>query len=60
MLRWQGLAEDLPDALQPTARLVDFEHIRDALPADVAVFTAEQRKAQIRARRAAIQGRFRG
>jgi hypothetical protein len=60
MLRWQGLAEDLPDALQPTARLVDFEHIRDALPADVAVFTAEQRKAQIRARRAAVQGRFRG
>jgi thiamine kinase-like enzyme len=60
MLRWQGLTEDLPDALQPTAILVDFEHIRDALPADVAMFTAEQRKVQIRARRAAIQGRFRG
>jgi hypothetical protein len=60
MLRWQGLAEDLPDALQPAATLVDFERIRDVLPADVAVFTPEQRRNQIRARRAAVQGRFRG
>ncbi len=60
MLRWQGLAEDLPDALQPTATLVDFEHIRDVLPADVAVFSPAQRRAQIRQRRAAVQGRFRG
>jgi hypothetical protein len=60
MLRWQGLTGDLPEALQPAATVVDFERIRDALPADVAVFTPEQRKAQIRARRAAVQGRFRG
>ena len=60
MMRWQGLAEALPDALQPTATLVDFARIRDVLPADVAVFTPEQRRAQVRARRAAVQERFRG
>ena len=60
MLRWQGLAEDLPDALQPAATLVDFERIRDVLPADVAVFTREQRRNQIRERQVAVQGRFRG
>lgn len=60
MMRWQGLESELAEALQPQARLVPFDTIRDHLPADVPAFDRDQRADQIRQRRAAIQQRFRG
>ena len=59
-MRWQGLKEDLPDSQQPRARLVDFDRLREELPADVAGFSAEQRSNQIRQRRANVHQRFNG
>ncbi|MCZ6830673.1 MAG: DUF1214 domain-containing protein [Gammaproteobacteria bacterium] len=59
-MRWQGLLEDLPESQQPRARLVDFERLRDELPEDVGEFSAEQRRNQIRQRRANLQQRFNG
>ena len=60
MMRWQGLDKPLPEALYPQAELVDFDSIRDHLPPDVADFSAEQRREQIRKRRAAVHQRFGG
>ncbi len=59
-MRWQGLQEDLPGAQQPRARLVDFERLRQELPADMPTFSPEQRRAQIRQRRANVHQRFNG
>ena len=59
-MRWQGLEEDLPDSQQPRARLVAFDRLRQELPADVGAYSAEQRRAQVRRRRANAQLRFRG
>jgi hypothetical protein len=60
MLRWQGLKQELPDSQQPRARLVDFDRLRQELPADVADFSPQQRRAQIRKRRANVHQRFSG
>ena len=60
MMRWQGLAQPLPESLHPQAQLVSFDDRFDALPADVPRFSAEERKQQIRQRRAAVQERFGG
>lgn len=43
----------------PTARVVKLSDVRSHLPADTPQFDAEQRKAQIRARRHHLQNRFR-
>ncbi len=60
MMRWQGLGEPLPEALYPSVELVDFARVRDYLPDDVTPFSPEQRREQIRERRAAVHGRFGG
>ncbi len=60
MMRWQGLSEELPEALYPQASLVAFDQIRQNLPADVAPFTPHQRRQQIRRRRAGVHTRFGG
>lgn len=60
MMRWQGLTEQLPESLYPQATLVGFDQIRQHLPADVAEFTADQRRQQIRQRRASVHTRFGG
>jgi hypothetical protein len=60
MLRWQGLDGPLSEDRQPTARLVDFDRVRQELPSDTPVFGAEDRRDQIRRRRAHVQRRFDG
>jgi hypothetical protein len=39
-MRWQGLDQELPEAQQPRARLVDFDKLSQELPADVPVLPA--------------------
>ena len=60
VMRWQGLPGELPEAQQPTAQLVDFSRLREELPEDVALFSPEQRREQIRQRRANVHERNRG
>ncbi len=60
MMRWQGLKNELPKHAQPSIRRVKFDRIRDLLPADVPVFTKNERQEQIRVRSRSVQARFRG
>jgi len=60
MMRWQGLEAEPPASRHPRAELVAFEDLRERLPADIGTFTGEQRREQIRRRRAAVQRRFGG
>lgn len=53
MMRWQGLDAAIPDALQPTARLVDFDRLNEELPAEVLRVSDVERREQISARRRA-------
>ncbi len=59
MLRWDGLpVAELPDGQAPNAELVAFDAVRDALPQDEPVVSAEERAAAIAVRRAHVQRRF--
>ncbi|MEP5763658.1 MAG: DUF1214 domain-containing protein [Halieaceae bacterium] len=58
MMRWQGLAEDLPADQQPAAQLVPFAELAEHLPADMLTHSPRQRTEQIRQRRAGAQSRF--
>jgi hypothetical protein len=60
MLRWQGLSKPLPENEQPRAVLVDFEKLREVLPATTPDFGPERRADQIRRRRTQLQRRDRG
>jgi hypothetical protein len=57
MLRWEGLARPLSDDAAPRARVVAFDALHEALPADMPRFDAEARAAQRRARNLALQAR---
>jgi hypothetical protein len=59
---WGGMlfrAALVTEASQPTAKLVPFADLRDALPADTPKVDAEARREEIRTRRAHIASRFR-
>ena len=56
LLRWQRVGALGPEH-EPTVRLVPFDAIRDALPADEPVFDAAARRAQIAERQRAIARR---
>ena len=59
---WGGMlfrAALVSEATQPTATLVPFADVRDALPADTPVVDAAARREEIRARRAHVASRFR-
>ena len=56
-LRWFWPHDDVVP--QPTTRVVKFDEIPDALPADTPIFDAEARAAQLRARRQHLAWRFR-
>jgi hypothetical protein len=59
---WGGMlfrAALVTEASQPTARLVPFGDVRDALPADTPVIDAAARGEEIRTRRAHVASRFR-
>ena len=59
---WGGMlfrAALVSEATQPTATLVPFADVRDALPADTPVVDAAARREEIRARRAHVAARFR-
>ncbi len=60
MMRWQGLSEKIADHLKPTAKLVKFDQLREVLPDSIPVFTAEQRREQIKERSKNVQERFQG
>lgn len=60
MMRWQGLAAELPEAQHPRASLVEFARLREVLPVDTPVFTPQQRSQQITRRKRAVRRRFDG
>ena len=60
MMRWQGLEGDLPDELQPSGMLVPFSELKQHLPGDTRYISPGERKAQIAARRLAVQRRDAG
>jgi hypothetical protein len=59
-MRWQGLSTELAESQQPRARLVDFARLKEELPSDMPVFNVQQRREQIRLRRANLHQRAAG
>lgn len=59
-MRWQGLAGEFPEGAQPEIQRVSLEELWDVLPADTPRFTADERRRQLQARRAAVHRRFGG
>ncbi len=60
MMRWQGLTGDLPEAQSPRAWKVPLAEIEQHLPADTRYISSADRRAQIAARRMALQRRDAG
>ncbi len=59
LMRYDGMpVAELPDDQQPVARLVQFDDIRNELPADEPQVTPEQRAAEIAVRRRHVQLRY--
>jgi len=60
MMRWQGLTGDLPESLKPRAWKVPLAEIEQHLPEDTRYISSADRRAQIAARRMALQRRDAG